>query len=289
MNGTWMLACALVATGCAAPAFVPSYSQDLPPVEVQGARISEEEPVGPNRQPDWTTQRRFARSRVYVLAPGQWEAELWYRGKYDGRETGDQLRQVELGVGLPHRFQLDYYQNFTDAPGAGIQDIGPQVEGRWAFAEWGKMWANPTAYLEYKWDDTGADKWEAKLLLGDTVAPRWHAASNLIVEQQTSGDRETELGVSTAVSYSVIDGKLGVGAEFTATRVTGKGFRSDPAWEVALGPSIQWRFTERAHLDVVPMIGLNRDTHQVDLFVVLGYDFGGPDSGSFAPTSTKSR
>ena len=45
---------------------------------------SEEELVGPNKQPDWTTQRRFARSRVYVLAPGQIEGEAWYRGKYDG-------------------------------------------------------------------------------------------------------------------------------------------------------------------------------------------------------------
>lgn len=292
MNPTW-LALALGAAGCAAPSYLPlpgeESTRDLPPVEVRGTRVSEEEPVGPNGQPDWTTQRRFARSRVYVLAPGQWEAELWYRGKYDGRETGDQLYQAEIGVGLPHRFQVDYYQNFTDAPGAGVQDIGPQVEARWALAEWGKVFANPTGYIEYRWDDTGADKVEAKLLLGGTLAPRWHGAANLIWEQQTSVDRETELGVSTAASWSVIDGKLGIGAEFTVSRITGAGFRDDAVWEVALGPSLQWRFTPNTHLDVVPMFGLNRDTHQVDLFVVLGYDFGGPSGEGIAPTSTKSR
>jgi len=297
MKATTLALLALITTGCAAAQApwlsamgpVDALSQDLPPVEVKGQRVSEEEPVGPNGQPDWTTQRRFARSRVYVLAPGQIEGEAWYRGKYDARETGDQLYQGEIGIGLPYRFQFDYYQNFTDAPGAGVQDIGPQIEGRWAFADWGKMWGNPTAYLEYRWDDTGADKYEAKLLLGDTLAPRWHGAANLILEQQTSGDRETELGVSTALSYSVIDGTLGVGAEFTVSRISGAGFRDDPAMEVALGPSIQWRFTSRAHLDVVPMFGLNKDTHDVDLFVVIGYDFGGPDGGAFAPTSTKSR
>jgi hypothetical protein len=296
----------LAAAGCAsAPAPVPAppadalagllpfavhpdpEGTDLPPVEVRGA-ASEEQPVGPYGQPDWTTRRRFARSRVYVLAPGQWEVEGWYRGKYDSGHTDSQLWQAELGVGLPYRFQVDYYQNFKDAPGAGLQDAGPQLEGRWAFADWGKIPGNPTIYGEYKWDTTGADKVEAKLLLGDTLAPRVHAAANLILEQETSGERETELAVAGGMSYSLVDGKIGVGAEATYARLTAAGSRDDPTWEAALGPSVQWRFARNAHLDVVPMFGLNKDAHGIDLFLVIGYDFGATD-GVYAPTSRKSR
>lgn len=266
---------------------LPEEGRELPPVEVTALRVSEEEPVGVNGQPDWTTQRRFARSRVYVLAPGQWETEVWYRGKYDNGHDSGKLVQTELGVGLPHRLQVDYYQNFIDADGAGLVDDGPQFEARWALADWGRIPLNPTIYGEYKWRYSEADKVEAKLLLGDTLAPRWHAASNLIWEQETSGGRETELAVSGALSYSLLDGVLGIGAEATAARRTAAGSRGHPVHEYAAGPSLQWRFSRNGHVDVVPMMGLDKDAHDLDLFVVVGWDFGG--GGPYTPTSTKSR
>ncbi len=271
------------------PAVTMQEGQDLPPVEVRADRISEEAPVGASGQPEWTTERRFARSRVYVLPEGQIETELWYRGRYDNGRNSGQRWQAELGVGLPHRLQVDYYQNFTDAPGSGLRDAGPQVEGRWALADWGRLPWNPTIYGEYRWDYHGADKLEAKLLFGETLAPRWHAAFNLIGEQETSGARATEFAVSGAISYTVIDRKLSVGAEITVARVTENGTRGNPAREIAVGPSIQWRFTERAHLDVVPLIGVTKDAHDLELFVVLGYDFGGGGGDRLAPTSTKSQ
>jgi len=302
----WNLAVLVVlgsTAGCAAPAghFGPAVPADLAPalaaseeelpaVEVRATRRREEDPVGPSGQPEWTTRRRFATSRVYVLPPWQVEAELWYRGRYENRETTAQRYQAELGVGLPGRLQLDYYQNFADAAGAGVVDTGPQVEARWAVADWGKIPFNPTLYGEYRWDYTGADKVEAKLLFGDVVAPRVHAAVNLIGEQETSGARATELGASAALSWTLIDRRLGIGAEFKTTRATESGSRDDPGWEHQAGPSLQWRITNHVHLDVVPMFGLNRDAHDVELFVVFGWDFGGGgDPGRLAPTSTKSR
>ena len=149
-----------------------------------------------------TTRRPFVRSRVYVLAPWQVELETWSRTKYENGDQDSGLFQQEISLGLPYRFQVDYYRNFKTTTGAGYEDAGPQVEARWAFAEWGKIPLNPTLYGEYKWDTTGADKYEAKLLLGDSLAPRWHAAANLILEQETSGARATELAVSGAMSRS---------------------------------------------------------------------------------------
>lgn len=264
-------------------------SGDLPAVDVNAPRTSEEDPVGPYGQPEWTTRRRFARNRVYVNAPWQLESELWSRTKINRGEGPDQLFQTELSLGLPHRFQIDYYQNFRGVPHDHFRNAGPQVEGRWAFADWGRLPWNPTIYGEYKWDYQGADKYEAKLLLGDDLGRRWHAATNLILEQETSGARETELAASGALSYALIDRKLSVGAEVTFSRLSEAGARDHGTWEIAAGPSLQWRFHPRAHLDVVPMFGLNEDSHDIDLFIVLGWDFGGGDEGRLAPTSTKSR
>jgi hypothetical protein len=308
-TSTAMLAAALASTaaGCASPArgLPPGFmagplaeaaepavgEQELPPVEVKGLRHGEDAQVGPNRQPEWTTRRRFATSRVYVLAPWQFEAESWYRARYENNDSEELRLQQELGVGLPYRFQLDYYQNFTDAPGNGVQDNGPQVEARWALADWGEIPLNPTLYGEYRWNYFDADKVEAKLLLGQTVTPGVHAAANLIWEQETSGGRATELGASAAISWSVIDKRLGIGAEYKSARETASGFRDDPEWSHQAGPSLQLRFTDSTHLDICPMFGLNKAAHDVELFVVFGFDFGGGsnDPAGHAPTSTKSQ
>ena len=49
--------------------------------ETQTEGLAEEQPVGPNEQPEWTLHRRFARTRVYVLPPWQVEAEQWWRAR----------------------------------------------------------------------------------------------------------------------------------------------------------------------------------------------------------------
>jgi hypothetical protein len=50
-------------------------------------------------------------------------------------------------------------------------------------------------------------------LLGQEVAKSIEFAANLFLEQRFSGDREHELGVSTAWSYALRDEALKVGLE----------------------------------------------------------------------------
>jgi outer membrane putative beta-barrel porin/alpha-amylase len=295
----------LAVAGCAAPSYpeflygppvgpLEGREGELPGVTVEGTPspvkgpASEDGLVGENRQPEWTTRRRFTTTRVYVASPWQTSVELWDRSRFDSGESRESRYQAEVSLGLPYRFQVDYYHNFEEAPDDRIRDSGPQVEARWALADWGELWGNPTAYLEYKWDSLGADKVEAKALLGGDLAPRFHSGANLIWEQETSGARATELGVSGAVSYALLDRVLGVGLEGKVTRVTENGSRGDSVTEIALGPSLQWRFHPRAHLDVAFLPGLNRDTHDLEVFVILGWDFGGGDESRLAPTSTRS-
>ena len=60
------------------------------------AATSEEDPVGPNLQPEWTTRRRFATTRTYVLAPFQVEVESWWKGKFPKAGGSEHLFQEAM-------------------------------------------------------------------------------------------------------------------------------------------------------------------------------------------------
>jgi len=261
----------------------------LPPVKVRGQRPSDDDLVGPYNQPAWTTQRRFATTRAYVLPPGQIELEFWWRGTWPEGSGPKERVQGELGVGLPYRFQLDIYQNFEDPAGGEITWDGSAVELRWALADWDKIFWNPTLYGEWKFVANGPDVYELKLLLSDDIAPRWRGGVNAIYEAQDSGDEETEIAISAAVSYTVTDDKFYVGVETKINRVTEGGPDGAPDMEVLLGPSFQWRPTANTHVDIVPLFGLTDDSPDAQVFVVIGIDFGGGEDHGFSPTSLKSQ
>jgi hypothetical protein len=249
---------------------------------------SESDPVGPYDQPEWTTRRRFARTRVYVLPEGQIEVEQWWRGTFDRGERASHRFQAEIGVGLPGRFQFDLYGNYDHDDGT-TNWVGLQPELRWAPADWGVIPLNPTLYVEYKWNHHENDVFEGKVLLGDEICRDWHWGMNLSVEQTLGGERDTELAVTQAISYTLADRQFSVGAEFEYDRVTAEGSRDDQEHEFYAGPSIQWRPNERMHVDLVPLKGWH-DAHTWRVFLVVGWDFGGRvDDGPRSPVSSKSR
>ena len=253
--------------------------------------IPEEQRVGPNQQPEWTTERRFATTRIYVLPPWQVEFEQWWKGQYPRHDKGNHLFQSELGVGLPYRLQLDLYENLERTTRGTFQHQGVQVEMRYALADWGKIPLNPTLYGEWKFNDDEPDAYEVKLLLGEEIAPRWHWGFNVFYEQEVGRGRTSEIGFAQAVSYSVVDGKLSVGLEMNLERSSGPNFDGKPAVEFLLGPSLQWRPHPRVHLDLVPLFGTTHDSPAVEAYVVFGIDFGPAKSRSegLVPASTQTR
>jgi len=266
----------------------------LPELTVTGTKpLKEERPVGAYNQPAWTTQRRFATTRVYVLSPGQVEFEQWWKGKYPGDSgSPDQLFQSEIGVGLPHRLQLDFYANVQNPPepDQDTRVIGSQVELRWALADWGRIPLNPTLYGEWKFNNSAPDAYEAKLLLGDEVATGWHWGLNAFYEQAVGGERTNESGMSTAISNTLIDEKFSLGLEMNIERASAPNFHGVPTVEVLLGPSLQWLPAQNMHVDFVPLFGMNQESPSVEAYVVFGIDFGGEgDEAIRAPTSTRSR
>jgi len=283
----------------------PAAPQDAEPagdeVRVTAPRESssplrEERLIGSNEQPEWTTERRWAKTRAYVIAPGQIEFEQWYKLQLPKGSAPDHFFQSEIGIGLEGGWQVDLYENYGQDPDGPFQHEGVQFEVRKALAKWGEIWANPTLYAEYVANHDAADKVEFKLLLADELCrgSGWHWGTNFVYEQETSGARETELAWSGALSYTIKDSRFSAGVEFNLERVTGEGFKSEPVNEFLLGPSFQWRPTENTHLDIVPLFGVtssDREDPRYEFWFVFGWDFGPDrDPGRFAgPSSTRSR
>ena len=251
-----------------------------PPVTVTATNLLQEETlIGPNQQPEWTARRRFAITRVYVQPPWQAETEFGWDAVYPRGGSPQHEIQQEFELGLPYRFQVDYEihgANFVEGDAGGGRHwhyAASEFELRWAVADWGKIPMNPTVKAEWKHDNGGQDAYEFNLLLGDELSRGWHWGSNLFYEQAVNGDRRTEKAISLAVSYSVIDEKLGVGME---TRLDSENDVDDrhPHLNEELGPSIQWRPTPRTHLDLEALFGVTGFAPHVETFVFFGVDFG---------------
>ncbi|MEZ0264375.1 MAG: hypothetical protein ACAI43_06585, partial [Phycisphaerae bacterium] len=250
-------------------------SYDLPPVTVGGAKpgaLREEDRVGPYGQPRWTATRRFPNTRVYVIPEGKLEAEFWFIPRFlkNGNTNGRYLAEIEYG--LPYRFQLDlYYRLDVDTDGNG--ENGAQIELRWAVADWGKIWGNPTLYAEYIFHEDSADAIEFKLLLGDELARGVHWGVNFVAELETGGEREYVYEVDAGISFTVIDEVFSVGAEVKAEFASVKDSRSDLECSVMVGPSFQWRPMPQLSVNFAPLFGVTDDAPTARVYLNIGWEF----------------
>jgi hypothetical protein len=255
---------------------------------VTNVTIAEETPVGPYAQPEWTLTRRFTTTRVFVQQPpGGMSVEQWVRTRYKDGEA-KHLVQEEFAFGLPGRLQVDLYYNW-DVDGEGqVQHDNVAVELRHALADWGKLPLNPAVYGEYKLVDDGGDVVEAKLLLCEELAQRWHWGLNAVWEREMSLGQAEEWAANQSVSYTVLDRRLGVGIEMKYVWETGKDSRGDPEKKLLIGPSLQWRPTDSMHIDIAPLFGLTDDAPDVEAYLILGKDFGPGFEKARAPVSLRS-
>lgn len=235
-------------------------------------KLKEEDLVGGYRQPRWTATRRFPTTRAYVVPEGKVEVELWGRATVEDDVTKYRFLE-EIEFGLPWRFQFDFYfrQDLEDLK-TDTAGVATQFELRWAVADWGDVFLNPTLYLEYILKDGAPDVLEPKILLSGELAQGWHAALNLTLEQELSGESEREWGVTGGVSYSVIDMRLGLGLETVVHAVDVKDKRFDFAWEWFIGPSIHWRPIDWFTINVVPMAGVLADQARAQVYLNLGFE-----------------
>jgi len=257
------------------------HSWQMPAIVVQGTRpaeLREEDLVGSYQQPRWTSRRRFTEVRTYVIPEGQIQFEYWLIAE-DGRDDdATELEHVyEIEIGLPYRFQFDLYQVFSkEGPDGAIENNETKLELRWALADWGKLWFNPTLYAEWANKSGSPDVIEGKLLFSDQLAPRWHWGINLVAEAETGGSgsggaHEREYSVRGALSYTVFDERLSIGAEGRVDFKKADG--EDDVTEGLFGPSIQVRPLPQMHIDVSFLIGLNDDSPTSKTTVIAGWEF----------------
>ncbi len=265
--------------------------EELPPVKVVSEAESEDDLVGPYRQPEWTaTHQRFATTRAYVLPPNVYEFEVFVEQEANEGSSPGYAITEELKIGLPNRFQLDFYEVQSRGPSEDSFHYDEhKIELRWALDEWGEIPWNPTFYVE--WETGGnspGDGLELKTLFAETLQPRLHFAWNVIYEQSLS-ESEREYGVSFGLSYTLLDQKFSVGLEGEAIREEHDGEEDEDKFQV--GPAFEWSPSDRTSLRLSPLVGLGPDSTDLHTFLIFGIEFGSGVEGKRAsgPKATETR
>ena len=257
--------------------------------------MTESQPVGPYQQPKWTSGGQIGGVSTYVVPA--WNAELsqrWFP-ELDRDNTVDNAFNEEIEVGLPHRFQADFNENWGVDTRGFVEQRGFGLEARYALADWNVIPLNPTLYAEWEFNNQFSehgvgDAYELKLLLSEQFGQRWHWALNGIYEQQVGGERATEFKVTQALTYTLIDDKLNVGVEMQFEDTTTQDDRSPAEIEFSPGPSVSWRPTPHTHLDVVALFGCTGYAPTFEGVVVFGIEVGmGGEHETIEPASSRGR
>ena len=244
---------------------------------VTGQQVSdlrEEDRIGPYGQPEWTAHRRFPFTRVYVRPPGTFSFEYWVRPTIP-KEGGsaDVRTQYEFELGLPGRWQMDLYLNQNKSGSEGEMKNENAFELRYALADWGKLWGNPTLYGEYKSRDAEVDVVEFKFLVGDELSSSWHWGSNLYLEREVGGTGENDYGFTAGLSKTLDDQRFSLGLELKIEYIDLSASRGEYEKVFLLGPSAQYRPTRHVHMDLAPLIGMGPDSPALQALFVVGYEF----------------
>jgi hypothetical protein len=261
------------------PAQEPALTPDdqVSTTTVTAKRVSEyreEDLIGPYGQPQWTAIRRFPTTRVYVRPPGTFEFEYWRRLDFPRSGPTKTITQYEFEIGLPGRFQVDMYLNSNQTGNGGEGGMnGESLEVRWAFADWDKIWGNPTLYLELTSQDQAPDSVEGKLLLGGEMSAGWHWGANLVFEHETSGEMTNEHEITMGVSHVLHDEKFSLGGELKTSLTNTQADRNEFEKELLVGPSMQYRPARNIHIDVSALAGIGPDSPACEAFFVMGYEF----------------
>jgi hypothetical protein len=183
--------------------------------------------------PAWTQDRIFTSTRFWLLDPGNYEAQVWFRTRVfsdSANAPTEFLLQGEIEIGVVPHLQIDLYENltFNQQPDGsrGVQQEGNQIEARIAIPSYyGQMPLNPVFYLEWHPRHNQPDRFEFRLLIGGSPVPWLYLAANPYVETNVeSSDLTTGMlnGLGQPVTYS----KLVADMEFGTTLAAG--FRVSP-------------------------------------------------------------
>src|SRR5207249_8781562 len=278
----------------------------------------EELPSAYGAPPGFSRSRFSNTTQAYVLAPWSFFFGENFEGQGFRHGPPDYLFTQEIEMGLPYRFNVaaeSQFERFNG--GGGAQTVS--LEARWALADWNKIPLNPTLFAEYKFgvgtirheevppapgggggeeeeEEEGGppkvpDAYEVRLLLAQDFFERVEWAMNWFFEKENTGDRGREWGFSQAALTPVLlpNERLKVGIEMEYKNVTTKDTRGDALNSFVLGPTVAWKPTANARLDISPLFGCTHDSPVADVFVAFSWLFGGERAEAEAPVSSRFR
>lgn len=230
--------------------------------------------VGEYNQPAWTLVRKFPSTRVYVMTPpGTVMYEKWFDIRQRRNGPAEVRMRDEFAFGLGKRLELDLYMHTVMNGYSNNQSIGLRGfswEVRYALADWGKIWGNPTLYFEHKLLN-GRQGIEPKLLLGDRIGKKGIWGFNAIYEANLGGTKEEqEREYAYTASYGQIinnDLTLGVSHMFRYNDYEGI------STEWYIGPMLQYRFNGHGYVNVEHMPGLSETSKQSRTIIIFGWRF----------------
>lgn len=246
----------------------------LQEVIVTAKKYRQFELVGPSQQPAWTLVRKFPATRVYIMVPpGTVMYEKWFDAR-TSRGGGTELRmRDEFAFGLAKRLELDLYmhtvyRNDGDQSTFGFRGFSWEV--RYALADWGKIWGNPTLYFEHKLLDGKYQGIEPKILLGDRIGKKGIWGLNLIYEAYVAPTRleqQREYAYTASYGYVVNDDlTIGISNMFRHNDADGTN-------ELYVGPALQYRFNGNAYINFEVLPGLNQDAKLFRNTIIFGWRF----------------
>jgi len=99
-------------------------------------------------------------------------------------------------------------------------------------------------------------------------------ACNGIFDQGIGGDREREIGFSTAASYAIRGEALKIGLETSYRNVSQHGQQRNSKNIFELGPSFTIKPSPHTRFDLAPLFGTTSDSPHLELFAIFSVDFG---------------
>jgi hypothetical protein len=188
-------------------------------------------------------------------------------------------------MGLPWRLTIGLDNQLTEFDGGGGERAFG-LEARYALANWNKIPLNPALAVEYKFGigqnpgrkDVG-DSIEAGLLLSHDFRHMIEWAMNVFVDQEVRSAQSTSWGFAQSAEIPILlpDEQLEVGVEMQYRHADGG--EGDRARGFVIGPTLAWRPTKSARVDVSPLIGCTGEAPRLQVFAVFSYSFGGPEKG----------
>ena len=97
--------------------------------------------------------------------------------------------------------------------------------------------------------------------------------ANLVAELELGGGREYEYEITAGVSRTLVDSRLGLGAEARCAVANTATDRAHYDENFRLGPSLQFHPLPQMTINVAPLVGLTADSDDAQLFVNMGWEF----------------